>query len=144
MLMSTTDAIGQPMLTSASTHRIGIDCLQKFQQPRVPGLDLCLTKKIRICFLSWITNPKCFQKLWFVDSNWRLILNKFDLILTNPCESPQIFSTYRQTYYEQVRIHTNPVFRIPESVSCSKDQFRGFDLSYFIQKICFVNSFWIF
>ena len=26
------------MLTSTSTHRIGINCLQKFQQPSVPGL----------------------------------------------------------------------------------------------------------
>ncbi len=42
MLTSTTDAIRYLMLTSALTHRIGngigIDYLQKFQQPRVPGL----------------------------------------------------------------------------------------------------------
>ncbi len=57
----------------------------------------------------------------------------------NPHHSPQIFST--KMYYEQIWIHTNPVFQIPQSVSCSKDLFCGFVLSYCVQKICFVDLF---
>ncbi len=43
-------------------------------------------------------------------------------------------------YYEQLQIHTNPVFWICESIFCSKDSFLGFVSSYCVLKIRFVDS----
>ncbi len=91
--------------------------------------DSCLTKQIRIRFVSWIMNPLCFQKIRFVDSFCRLIFKRFDLfsriqwILTNPDES----LVHRRTLNK------------PESI-----WILGFGFSnpyWFVSWICFVDLF---
>jgi hypothetical protein len=113
--------------------------------------DSCLTKWIQICFISWITNPYCLQKIWFVDLIRRLIFKRFDLfswiqqILTNPDES--LVHRHTLNKPKSIRIlsfgFANPYCfqKIRVVLLGSKDLFHGFDSWTCFWKLCFVDSF---
>ncbi len=98
--------------------------------------------RIRIRFVSWITNPSCFQKIRFVDSFRRLIFKRFDLFL-------RILSTIARNESLKIKIRKSESLRIFKvRIRKSgfvnpnpKDLYRGFVSWIHFWKIRFVDSF---
>ena len=96
-----------------------------------------------IRFVSWIQimTPKRFD--WYHDC-W-IPLHRFaNLDLEVRSLKIRIFSRILKNlnymdYLKQTQICTNPRLQIPKSILFSKDLYRGFILSYRVQKICCVN-----
>ncbi len=88
-------------------------------------------KKIR--FVSWITNPSCFQKIRFVDSFRRLIFKRFACFYES-YESLRILSTIARNESLKIKIRESESLRIlkiriRESgfvTTNLKDSYRGF------------------
>jgi hypothetical protein len=106
--------------------------------PRIPT-----PKRFASCVPKWI--------LIYLDSQiW--ILNVFKrfglwiqfvlLIFKDSTNPPNQTNPHKSLVHRQVRICTNPGLQICESLWWSKDLFRGFDLVYCFQKICFEDSIW--
>ncbi len=89
--------------------------------------------RIRIRFVSWVTNPSCFQKIRFVDLFRRLIFKRFDLFL-------RILSTIARNESLKIKIRESESLRIlkiriRESRFVTpnlKDSYRGFVFERFV------------
>ena len=93
--------------------------------------DLCLTKQIRICFVSWITIPLSFQKIC------RLIFKRFDLF----SQIQRILTNRDESLVHRCAMNKSESIQILCFGLANPYPVCGFVLSYCIQKICFVIFF---
>ncbi len=104
--------------------------------------------QIRIRFVSWITNPSCFQKIRFVDS-FRRLISKDSTCFYESYESLRILSTIARNESLKIKIRESESLQIFKVQICKsgfvnpnlKDWYRGFVSWIRFWKICFVDSF---
>jgi hypothetical protein len=104
--------------------------------------------RIRIRFVSCITNPSCFQKIRFVDSFRRLIFKRFACFYES-YESLRILSTMARNESLKLEIRESESLRIlkiriRESGFVTpnlKDSYCGFVFERFVSWIRFVKIF---